>query len=190
MTKLHIAPEGAKRSAHADEMLREKMAPWIDHHIRCDVSGLVKAIQVTAGYHPPHLPPGPGITELFHTDITIATMRACVADAGYTVKQNRSALGAWQGTLGYWFKSEQEALQDIIDCECLDPAQYARDLSPEALAKGEPKQWLVVSDELAPKLREQGETVREFAGLNIWLRCDDDELAGDPVLRAIWEAVR
>lgn len=170
---LRKAPEGAKCSKHADEMRREKMKPWLDQHIWPQpLTGLVKALPADSDYQ-----------HLFHTNITIREMRAAVADAGFEVKRHESEIRTqwrWIDSDGYghYYADEHTALQRCIDINNLDPAQYAR----------EPKQWLAVSDQLAPLLREQGETVREFAGLCIWLKCTEDSYSSDPVLRAIWEA--
>lgn len=150
------------------------VAEMIERHVRSDVSGFVAIVDAVQRD-----------SNLNHTDITIREMRACVADAGVTLRSADSKLRSGH-TWWYWhsksdigglYETEHECLTDCTARNNLDPAQYAR----------EPKQWWAVSDWLRNRLREHGETVREFAGLNIWLRCTAGELVDDIALRSVWE---
>lgn len=175
MTKLHIAPKGAKRSQDSINRERQAVAEMIDREMGSDVSGLVKDTM------------GSKIQswELYHTDITIREMRACVADAGYRNWETYDRKWHWidndlpVGVVNEWniWPNEQASLQHCIRVNNLGAARFTR----------EPQQWLAVSDWLRDALREHGETVREFAGLNIWLRCTEGELVGDIALRSVWE---
>jgi hypothetical protein len=103
--------------------------------------------------------------ELFYpADWTIDNKRECVSDAGWTLRKR--ANGRWHFVSGKnhideddgGYENEEEALNDCIDGDGLE------------VNEREIFEYWAVSAWFAERLREQGETVRDWADLKVWCR--------------------
>jgi hypothetical protein len=132
----------------------------VHNEIYCCLSGMVAELQRLG-------PDDDDVMELGYVDIGESERAEAISDGGYTIMQRLDDSWYW-GVNGLFshdeyagpFNTADEAAQDCIDSENLDPAEYQREVF---------EHW-AVSNWLAEKLIANGETVRDFGGLNIWLR--------------------
>ena len=131
-------------------------AQLVSNEVYCCLSGMVAELQRLAG-------DDDEVMELGYGDIGEFERAEAVSDGGYEIVETSQGY--------YWcikgvseldgpFNNATDAAHACIFSENLDPAEYAREVY---------EHW-AVSTWLAEKLTANGETVRDFGGLNIWLR--------------------
>lgn len=151
-------------------------ADLVHREVYCCLSGMVAELQRHGG-------DDEDVIELSFVDIGESEAAEAVSDGGYEIVERKSGQWYWRGNdAGDGpFDDETDAIQDCIDTENLDPAEYGREVF---------EHW-AVSNWLAEQLTAHGETVRDYGGLNIWLRTTTGQaISIDHVICEIYDAAQ